>query len=484
VAGAALGLASVPAAAQGTHDLIGKAEDKPKSFLAQGVVGSKEAWKQRNATVKEHAPAHLVAGNYLAGAGIGSAVGGLTHLALGRTRIGGGLRSAIAASGGLATGTAALPVQSRITRRASHGKYEVTPYGVRRAKTPPVRPSRKATVVDQKRGQAAFRAQTVGKADPGANLTRAQRRAAVTAAGVPIPVVGDIAQAATAARLSPEKYRRRTAVQNFAGSQAGGLAGNAAGAGAALALASRHKGFERGATQLNETIERHKTNIKARVGIKPSTAPGLMHHVKARVPARIMTSGPARALARRPGVAAVGALVGGAVGGQAAQQATYGHIMRRDDRYRAAQSHNAHGSRIAKAAPGTGMSRREEIEQIRRKQHAAVANLGAGGLGVSSLGMIGAAALPKVPGRVRAHLVRAGTVTGTVGAGVGGVTGLRSTRLQQRDLRARRHALEGGVAKALRPTGARTPSVRRGFIRARRLASGLTSTSTVRGGLA
>ena len=594
----ALGLVSVPPAAVGSSRVMRKRDDKHRSFIGEGIQGAKASFTERNKTIAERPPAPLVAGNYAAGAGIGSAAGGLTHLALGRTRLPGAARSAAAAAAGVLAGSASLPAQSKLTQRASHGKYEVTPTGVRRKRTPAKRPSSTANVIEGRPGKGgltghALREQMVGKMspreapavlgahwttrlsqaadriepysprrakpkprpiidrhlpnakkvtgrlvhtgrvkaaetvravsydvsslndkdklvrevatgqgriqkdDPGASMSRAERRARVTASGVPIPVVGDIAQAATAASLSPEKYRRRTAVQNYAGGTAGGLAGNAAGAAGALALARHSPGFNSRAVAANDKIDSFKTSMRSKARMKPAgDGPGAtsraLHHPKTpqlarRGAAALAGSRAARAVAANPKVAAVGALAGGAVGGQVAQQATYSHIMRRDDRYR--RQHNVgarRGSKVGKADAGTGMSRRQELEQIRRKRRSAAISATSATGSVAATGLLGASYAPKFKGTVRGGKLRTASFgLGTAAGGIGAGNSLWGSRLQRRDLKAREHVLVGkaGVG-VLRPTGIRrAPAMRRGFIRQTRSATG-TRTTYVRGGLA
>jgi hypothetical protein len=134
------------------------------------------------------------------------------------------------------------------------------------------------------------------------------------------------------------------------------------------------------------------------------------------------------------------------------------------------------GTRIAKTNDqSTGMSRAEELRNIKRKQRAAAINATTSAAGIGSLGLLGAAALPHV--KNRAALVRTATTIGTASAGAGSLNGLEGARLQRRDLKAREHVL---TAKAYGLP--RVPRVRRGFLRQTRTATGVT-TSAVRGGL-
>lgn len=516
LAGAGLAAASLPAAAVGTNRTFRKSQPEKESFLRVGMRGARESIIDRTNTVKQKPPPSLVAGNYLAGGLVGSAAGGVVNTALKRRRFPGTARAALASSAGVLAGAATLPVQSKVTQRATKGKYVMTPTGVRRAKTKPARPSSKASVYDGRGGNAArFRAQTeVGKAapqgwlvptaiakasdDPGANMSRMERRARVTAASPPIPVWGDLLQARTASKYAAKPYRRRAAVENFAGGTAGQAAGMAAGTGVALGAASRWKGFDRRAQAANDRIEGLKTNVRTRAGLKPAgqsmtsrviNSPKTPARAKSAV-GRIAASPAGRAVARNPKVAAVGALVGGSIGGTAAQQATYGRIMTRDDRYRRAQLKKA----------DTKPLNRQEREGLRRKKNQSAAlSYFTGGAGLSALAATaGAAALkrPRVrraatrvrlnPNRVERNLKAVQVPLLTAGAGVGGYNSLNYAAIQRREA--------GSVGKSLRlrpsyprprvlSTRRRAPSMRRGSIRQTRYPSGMIRVSTVRGGL-
>ena len=649
LAGAGLGAASLPAFATGVHGTLhptgrsraAKRDSDRRSFLREGLSGAKAAVVDRTDSVREKPPAKLVAGNYAAGVGVGSVAGGLTHLALRKAPVNLHAKSALAALAGGAAGTAALPVQSRLTRRYSHGAYQVTPTGVRRAKTAPKRASSKATVIDSRHGNpAAFRAQTVGKGlprgksgkpilgaglfrirsyaeearlkeitersrkareeswrkrtggiekmsprtmvrtarrgyndvgarvgahwtvqglraadlvdvpnrtalprtrkgklvytgrtkaanvirsaaldvgsindkdamarqaihghpligkreDPGASMSRGERRARIAAAGPPIPVVGDIIQARTAGKLSPKRYERRTQVQAFGAGQAGGFAGNAAGAGLALGAARLSPGFDRRAKAANDKVDAFKDAIKDRaystVGRERGRGPGLatraLTHRRTpeavrRGAAAVVGSPVGRAVARNPKVAAIGALVGGSVGAPTAQQAMLSHTMTRDDRYR---------RRYAKRDTTTPipLTHRESTQLRRRKEAAAVASQFTGATGIAALGAtLGASALKR--GRLkelhwakpaRKKLQHSTVPLVVAGSGVGGLNSFNYANIQHQEARQIRKALGVPRLVAVR----RAPSMRRGFVRQTRYPSGMVRTTTVRGGLA
>jgi hypothetical protein len=166
LSGAALGLLSVPPAAVGTARLLGNKTEKitaskresrkKKTFLEEGLTGVRRSLAERTDTVTSPAPVKLMAANYLGGAAIGSAAGGLVHRGLSSTRFPGAGRSALAAATGVAAGAATLPVQSKLIERASHGKYVATSTGVRRRKAKAVRPSELATVVEGRPGKSTI----------------------------------------------------------------------------------------------------------------------------------------------------------------------------------------------------------------------------------------------------------------------------------------------------------------------------------------
>lgn len=600
LAGAALGAVSIPPAAVGTSRLINKREDRKHTFVEEGLLGARESLRARNQTLREKPPVKLAVGNYLAGAAVGSAAGGATHHLLSRTRFPGGARSGLASAAGVVAGAATLPLQSKLTQRASRGQFEVTPTGVRRSKTARVPASSKAEVQKMvprvhgpsvragyvqpiRRSKAGHLANEIGtrvggkwahglsqvadaieaplrptvlpkspvkrkaKAlvatgrnkigetvrtiaydaagindkdklirevasgqgklgvaktdDPGGNLTRGERRLRVTAAGGP-PVIGDFTSAAMAARLSPEKYRRRTAVQQFSGSQVSGLTGNVAGAAGALALASRHKGFDRKATAASRTVDDAKDAVRSKVGLGPATrGPGKFTQRLAasdKVPRLVKTG--AKAVARRPGVAAIGALAGGSIAGPIGQQATYGRIMSRDDRYRNANSSARHGSRVVKKADAQKpLSKPERQKLSRRKEHSAVMSVIGGTTGLAALGATLGSSAAKSPrgkqllGKPRAKLLsrRLGKVPVpalTIGGGIGGANAYTNALIQHREAQQSRVGKAFGLPKMptplIAPVGVRrAKTMRRGGLRQTRTSTGVIRTSTVRGGL-
>lgn len=511
--GATLAAVTAPAAIKGTNDLF----TKRQSFVMEGIDGVGDSLTERRRNLGQHPPARLVAGNYATGVGVGSLAGGAVHLGLRRKKLPGGAKSALASTAGVLAGALSLPAQRHHIERATHGRYTATSSGIQRRKVEkkdgelmaragaawtaklsgladaieapkPQKRAGKYVATGRKKVGGTIRelgrdATHLGrsvepilrhvakraKTDPGARLSRNRRRAMVTASGG-APVVGDFAQAAQAARLSPPSMRGRTAVEQYAGNQAGALAGGGAGAAGALALAHHSPTFNRHAQRASDAVDHTKAKARhmAHLPAKTSRRAG-------RLATSLARTAPGRAVAHNPKVAAIGALAGSMAGGTLSSQLTYSRIMTRDDAYRRANPAASHGSRVAKADTSTGMSRKEELAAIRRKQRSAVINAATSTAGIGSLGMLGVAALPHV--RNRAGLVRAATTVGTASAGVGSLNGLESARLQRRDLKAREKVL---TSKALGMP--RVPGMRRGFLRQTRTATGL-KVSSVRGGL-
>lgn len=575
LAGAGLGALAIPPAAVGTTRLldrrrsVAKRDDRRRSFIAEGISGVRESVRQRNETMLERPPAKFVAGNYLAGAALGSAAGGVVHGTLSRTRFPGVARSGLAATAGVLAGAASLPAQRKLTERASHGRYTVTATGVRRQKARPVRPSSRASLsrvghtgqVEKmsprqaateigarvgakwtmgwgraadliehypakhrppakhpvkikasklvatgrnKLGETAraisydaaslndkdklIREVATGQgrlgvakaaSDPGAGMSRAQRRALVTAAGVPVPFLGDAMQAAQAARLSPKKYRHRTAAQNYAGGTLAGLAGNAAGAAGAVALANSRPGFRARAEAASDRVDRVKAASRRRVGLRPSSGASATERFLSspKTPKLVKTGARAAAgtkfarhLASNPKVAAIGALAGGSIAGQAGQQITYSRIMTRDDRYRNANHQARHGTRVAKAGDKPHkLSQRENKQLAERKRHGATMSAVTSTMGIGALTALGVSRLHPKLRRVSAIQ----TPLLTTSAGIGGINGYNFANVQRKEAQQQ-------LAKAMRLP--RVPAMRRGFLRQTRTSTGL-KVSSVRGGL-
>lgn len=133
----------------GQLSLFGKA-DRPRSFLREGAAGATNALGQRAASAVETPPKAKAVPT-----AIGVGAGTLGSLAAHRTldRVGafkhGRLhsgRAAITATAGTVAAAASFPLARHAMAR--NKEYEVTPAGVRRRKSMPVRPSKKAQRVD------------------------------------------------------------------------------------------------------------------------------------------------------------------------------------------------------------------------------------------------------------------------------------------------------------------------------------------------
>ena len=476
--GAGLGLLSAPAAATGINRMVSKADEHQRSFVGEGVRGARRAVTSRVRNAAERPPARLTAPNYAAGLGVAAGAGALTHHGL--RHLPGGMRSATAGVAAAVAGASTLPLQSKLTQRASHGRYEVTPTGVRRRRTKPVRPSSKAGV--QKR-------------DAGANLSRGQRRAAITAAGPPIPVVGDIMQAAAAGRLAHPSNRRRAAVSQYASNQVGSAAGTTVGAVGAAALADRSKTFRRRATAANE----HLDHLKRRVNIdpaKPSLGSRALAHQRTprqvRVAAlKVGASRAGRLVARNAPAAAIGGLALGAVGSQIGSQTAITRQLNRDDalrRHRNTQARHGSGKRVSKADATKPLTRKETTQLSRRKEHSAVMSVMSGTTGLGALGAtLGERALRTRRPKLARRLGKIPVPALTIGGGIGGINAYTGAAIQHKEAKQQAAAVRKGFpgmprAPRLVGTGRRAPSVRAGFVRQTRTATGI-KVSSVRGGL-
>ena len=451
-AGAALGAVSAPAAAVGINRMYTRRkrkpvakrdQDKPRpTFLEAGLAGAKNAVVDRTQTISNPAPARLVAGNYLAGAGIASGAGGLSHLAMRNTKIPSHGKAAIAAATGAAAGALSLPAQSSLTRRATRGKYEVTPTGVRRAKAKRVPASRMASVHEGRSrygGDAhRYRSETVpggvSKDDPldypGSDKSRKAKRAIVGSVVGP-PIIGDLAQASTAAAMAPPPLRKETAARTYAGGQIGAHAGNLAGAYGAVALANKSPHFRRGAEKVGHHVERLENAARRKIGMRPKPAVGAIERAVARSPKAVKTL--ARPLLKNPVVAGIGGLAGGAVGGQAGIQAGYGSALNREQKWRNAQRRGqtaTHGSRrIAKAdEPPKALNARERKGLAHRKEISAALSMAGGTAGLAALGITAGSRHPKINPMQR-HLPK----LLATGAGIGGANAFLGASVQQRE---------------------------------------------------
>lgn len=411
--------------------------------------------------------------------------------------------------------------------------YERTPTGARRIKVAPTRPSFGATVVDPRTGMSVPAGVAKAEDDPGAGLTRGERRARVAgAAALPIPLAGDAVMATAAARMSPEPYRRRTAGQMYGASQTGNYVGGAAGALGAAALANSNEPSRRAMQRVDSGLGRAKDaaftrtpkGFQSRVNNFKARPKGRVGTAASGVKSAIGSTAPGRLAGSQPAAAAVGYLGGSAAGGQIGQQSMYNRVMNRDDEYRNRQ---AVGKAMYALRQRSGdvtkreMSARERHELAADKRRTAVLSTIGGVAGVGALAASGTTAGIKNAGKLRniARSVKAGegmpprperpprnateilnsTKTPLLGvsAGVGGINSLGLANVYRQEAenldpeynRARRQRYaEAKVHKAGLPkptAGPKKPrsAARTGHVRRVRQPSGVTSTQSVRGSL-
>jgi hypothetical protein len=413
VSGAGAILLGGSALATGIDGLASKRDSEPKpkrrrSLLVEGVSGVRESMDARIETARHPAPKHLVAGSYLGGLGIAAGAGGLTHNVLGRTKVPGSLRSGAAVLAGATAGAVSLPVQSKLIGRASRGKYEATPVGVRRRKPTPI------VKLD-----ANYR---------GKDMTSGQKRARVMgASGIPIiPFAGDIAAASTAASMAPPELRKKTAALQFGGAQAGGTALGVAGA-YGLSAAARKPKVEHAVTTASDRVSGTAGKVGAgtrrRVGLQPKTikeakkghleraVEGVSEH--ARTPKLVRAA--VKPLTHNPKLAVLGAVVGSTVGGQAGGYVGYGHALKleRDRNAKLAARDSKHGVSKLVDKPLTDKQRHGRAGKKRLQANISTFT------GLTGMGALAATAAGKIPRLKKLGALQ--TPLLTAGAGVGGV---------------------------------------------------------------
>lgn len=472
--GVGAGLSGATAMGVGLHELARRKNVRkvdghrldPVDFVSQGMSGTADAVRaraesSRDRTTSPRAKA-AVAGAGLASGAVGSHLTARAIRSLGHGRR---ISPALTALGGTAAGVASLPLTNRV---ASRRGYEVTPTGVRRKKTPSVRPTRSATVVETRANRGAppnARQQLVPSDNRfakyyGDDLSPNQKRARVMAAGA-APIVGPAAAAVQAGRMAPPDQRKSAAALQYGGYATGGLTGAVIGSQAASRAAERSPGIARNLDRANAKIN----SAKDRLRIPRSSGPGRVGRAAHRMAERPGAAGRfARPMARRPGAAAVGGLAGKAVGAAAGAFIGYSTALRRE------AERNAKMNSVDKAmATQTGMSRREQRAQIQRKKRNLGLSMVSTGVGAAGVGLLGARELgprlPRVGATIARHgprLERAGLGTALVGGGVGAVQGSQSARIQRRDLHAQERVY--GLSKA-GPRLVRTAGLRSSYLR-------------------
>jgi hypothetical protein len=292
----------------------------------------------------------------------------------------------------------------------------------------------------------------------GEGMSPREKRARVYAAGAIPGPAGPINAARQAAAMAPPDQRRSAAALQYGGAVGGGWAGGVAGAYGAAHLAGRSDTVRRKSEVYNTKINNFKAAATHRAATKVPGHPG--RRLAQRVAERSYASGPGRvarttaAVASRPGAsgaagravlragrplaaapaAAALGLVGGKVtGGLTGGYLGYGEALHREQK----------ANRELRKALRTesGMSRAEEIRQLKRKRHNAAlattsAGIGAGG----TLTYAGSLAIKHPATRLR--LERASLGTAIAGGGVGAVSGFRGAAAARRDIHARERALQ------------------------------------------
>jgi hypothetical protein len=144
-----------------------------------------------------------------------------------------------------------------------------------------------------------------------------------------------------------------------------------------------------------------------------------------------------RMIARRAVVSAAPGAAAGALIGHKAKQ----------NRERNAKIHKAETS-----APL--QTKRQQVQQLKRKQHAMATAALATTAGLAGTGLLVARHTPRISAKLGGHLERAAIHTSIAGGGIGAYNGIQNQRINRRDISQQRHDL--GVAKAVRPPA--TPS--------------------------
>ena len=478
-------------------------------FIHEGLAGNLAAVQERSENLRRPQGSKraraAAAGASLAAGSAGSA--GASRLLQHTGRLP-RLRPAVTALVGTTAAVGSLPVTNAVARR--HG-YEVTPTGVKRRKKPPVRPTSMATVIETRAGRSGpgnTRAQivpsdefrkmarvhlSVGRAGSpacgagagwsssqitstrgtakvdcpncirtnhykgkvskyyGEDISPHKKRAMVIGAGA-APVVGPYLAAGQAARTAPPEQRHSAAALQLGGYGTGVGLGLAGGAHLGAHVARTPQG-EQKMQAATDKINSARTRVagKAPKPVRRFIAPHpgnsrVAEHV-ARIASRPGALGRfAKPLATHPGAAALGGYAGKAVGGAIGGYAGYSAVLAREKK---------RNEKVGKLAPATGMTRREQSEQLERKKRNLGISMVATGLGATGVGILGAREigphLPRIGDKVARHskeLERVGLATALGGGGVSSYQGAQSARIQRRDLKAQQQVL---ASKGLGP---------------------------------
>jgi len=177
--GAALGSAATNSGPKRRRQVVEpasviKLDDSAKTFLGSGLQGTKDAMHSKGKNLTEKKPVGAIGINLGVGTGAAAAGAHGTHALFHRLdakRALKGIKPSIlrhpaTAVAGTALAIGSIPLSNKIVQH-HYPEYKVTPFGVKRAKKAPVRPSSKANVLEGRANHGgdarAFRSQLVGK---------------------------------------------------------------------------------------------------------------------------------------------------------------------------------------------------------------------------------------------------------------------------------------------------------------------------------
>lgn len=408
-----------------------------KGMLREGISGNFAANRQKLSNLREEKPLGALA--IPTAIGVGGAAGGskIGHEVLNRARKGklkgSGKRAGLTALAGAAGIAASAPVSNKVLER-TYPEYKVTPTGVQRRKTAPVRPSAKAAIFNQKDGQSAFRRNTVPTDVRKADMTDRQKRAAIFAAGS-IPGIGDFSAASTAGKLAKPENRNKAFATQLTGNLGGSMAGAAAGAVAAGEIARKSPTARAKMTAGNEWVGEKKkavlkpiTNRLPLRNDKPSAAGAAQSTWRKKVnPGRLVPTAAKTRYGKVGGAVALGALGGQMVGGQSGGYKATSINLARDKRP------------VAKALlvinQGQKVDHQANRAAARRKKISGGMSTAGGAVGTAAFGMMALAKKPKLAAKFP-KLADQARDTGLVGGGIGGANALYFGRLQRKEAKA------------------------------------------------
>jgi hypothetical protein len=416
-------------------------------FVRQGLEGNREAFSQRVSNARKPVPARVRAEQVAAS----SAAGGVGSLAAHRildrrSALRGGKeihgRHAIAAVAGTSAIIGSLPLSSKLAHR--HG-YEITATGVRRRKTPPVRPTRSKVV--------ETRPDRSGKTYSSGPLVKMD----VAKAAMPLPTPG----------MSRARFLRTY--------KPGGTYDVPAHHLQALGVKTPDH------TLLHHHVLEQKRSMLAHGQKEPLTAVVMgpknkvvlndgNHRQEALQEmgrnARVRVVDPEHWIAKAAKVhLAVGRDGRPVCGAGARWRSTQISSVRGPAKVNCAACRSTHHFRslttvkeipvIAKLAPSPGQNQREQRDLLRRKKRSLGISMAATGIGTAGVGLLAARELgphlPKIGPKIIAHapkLERAGVSTALAGGGIGAYQGASAARTQRRELAAQSRALDPKETKS------------------------------------